>query len=79
VPTIASPVYTYATSITDKETGFLCSPGEWTDAILKLSEDAKLRKQIATNAKKYCLEHYSPKACRKITEEVFGHILKDLA
>ena len=79
VPTIASPVYTYATSITDKETGFLCGPGEWTDAILKLSEDSKLRKQIATNAKKYCLERYSPKACQKITEEVFGHILKDLA
>ncbi len=72
-PTIASPTYAFAHSIQDGKTGFLCQPGEWTDAILKLYQDTKFAETIAENAYKYALDNYSPESILPQIEKAYDY------
>lgn len=52
VPTVASRVYPYASSIEEGRTGFLAStPDEWYAALAQLVQDADVRKRVGQQAK----------------------------
>ena len=70
-PTIASPTFAFKKAIKSGETGFLCRPGEWYDALEKLYLDSNLRQKIAEQAYDYCLKTYSPDACLAEIEESY--------
>lgn len=72
-PTIASPTYAFSHSVQDGKTGFLCQPGEWTNAILNLYQNPDFAKTIAENAYKYALDNYSPAAILLQVEKVYDH------
>lgn len=71
-PTIATPTYSFAHSIKQGETGFLCRPGEWYDQILILKQNRQLSQTIAENAAQYCLAHYSPEAILPQIESTYN-------
>ena len=73
--TVATPTYTYANSIQHRETGFLCSQGEWYDTIAELYNDAELRNNIAKRAESYCLEKYAGEAFRKQVREAYNFFI----
>lgn len=73
--TVATPTYTYANSIQHRETGFLCSQGEWYDTIAELYNDAELRNHIAKRAESYCLEKYAGEAFRKQVREAYNFFI----
>lgn len=73
--TVATPTYTYANSIHHRETGFLCSQGEWYDTIAELYNDAELRNNIAKRAESYCLEKYAGEAFRKQVREAYNFFI----
>lgn len=57
--TIATPIATYANAIEDGKTGFLCSPGQWYDRIVRLYNEPDLSLRMVDEAKRFCLERYS--------------------
>lgn len=61
VPTIASPVYPYSTSIKDGITGLLPPKDrhkEWVKALLKIVDDPTFRKQMGSTAQQHVLDKY---------------------
>ena len=77
-PTIASPTFAFANAIKSGENGFLCRPGEWYDKIVELYRDRTLSDRIATAAKKYALENYSPAKISQVCDKIFDSIIKEL-
>ncbi|MBQ6355053.1 glycosyltransferase [Candidatus Saccharibacteria bacterium] len=75
-PTIASPTFTFETSIKNGKTGFLCQPGEWYDAILELYKNRGLNNEVVRAAKAACLKEYSPETMTEKIDKVFDEILK---
>lgn len=57
--TVATPTYTYAHSIEDGATGFLCHPGQWYGRIAYLYAHPEESRKIAMAAKEYCLHRYT--------------------
>ena len=57
--TVAAPNYTYAHSIEDGKTGFLCRPGQWYERIVYLYEHPEESQKMAKAAKEYCLKRYT--------------------
>ena len=72
-PTIASPTFAFKNAIKNGETGFLCRPGEWYDALEKLYNDRNLREQIANSAYNYALKTYTPDACLMEIEKAYDY------
>lgn len=64
IPTIASKVYPYYVPAFDRdiiineETGLLCKPSEWFDALERLILDKKLREQLGENAYNHICEEW---------------------
>lgn len=57
-PTVATPTFTYANAISDGETGYLCQPGQWYEAIKHLYENPQDGRRMASAARTECLETY---------------------
>lgn len=70
-PTIASPTFAFKKAIKNEETGLLCRPGEWTDAILKIYQDKTLAETMSENAYNYVLETYSSEKVVKQIEDAY--------
>lgn len=73
--TVATPTYTYANSIQHRETGFLCTQGEWYDTIAELYNDAEQRNHIAKQAESYCLAKYAGEVFRKQVCEAYNFFM----
>jgi len=73
--TCATPTFVYKQNIKNNENGFLCEEGEWFEMIEKIYQ-GNFNKNVITNARKYCLDKYSPEAQLKNIEAVFKKILK---
>ena len=74
--TIAYPTYAFKNSIQHGETGFLCQPGEWYDALEYLYAHPEENVRIAKNAKKYCLKHYYGEEFLKEIEDAYDFFAK---
>ena len=72
-PTVAAPNYTYAHAIRDGETGFLCQPGQWYDAIKRLYEHQQESSFMADAAWKACLSIYAGDAFTAEVERAYDY------
>lgn len=73
IPTIASPVESYAACINDQTDGLLVnSENEWYDSLKRLIDDADYRIKIGKNAKKKAMEKFTYKYAAKIAIDVYG-------
>lgn len=70
--TIASPTYTFKKAIADGKNGFLARPGEWYDRLEYLYKNPKKNREVALEAKKYALKHYTGAEFLKEVEEAYG-------
>jgi glycosyltransferase involved in cell wall biosynthesis len=60
IPTIMSPVGVNTEIIRDGHNGFLATtPAEWTEKLIRLIEDAELRKRLGREARQTVIERYS--------------------
>lgn len=76
--TCATPIYSYAHSIKQGETGFLCRQGNWYRTISDIYQGKYDLEKITAAAKKYCLERYSGIYFQKQVTDVFNGIFDDL-
>lgn len=74
--TVATPNYTYANSVEDTMTGFLCRPGQWYDRILYLYAHAEERQKMAAAARAYCLNRYAGKNFLQQIETAYDFFAK---
>jgi len=74
--TVATPNYTYANSIEDGKTGFLCHPGQWYDRIVYLYEHPEESKRMAAEAKEYCLNRYTGTHFLHQIEDAYNFFVK---
>jgi glycosyltransferase involved in cell wall biosynthesis len=66
VPTVASATGPFRRAIRDGETGFLAaSPEEWAEALLRLVDDAALRREMALKAQLSVLWRFGPEQRRE--------------
>ena len=72
-PTVASPTFAFKNAIKHEKTGFLCEPGDWYDVLDKLYSNPELCQIIAKQARKYCLENYTPEKCLTEIEEAYDY------
>lgn len=79
VPTCAAPVYAYANSIRDKETGFLCAQGQWYSTISDIRQGKYDLKAINDRALDHVLKHYSGKGFLASVEAAYDRILGEAA
>lgn len=56
--TLATPIYSYAHSIQDGVTGYLCEENEWYSKLKNVYLNYEEQKSIVSNARKYALSHY---------------------
>lgn len=75
-PCIVSPSPVFKNVIRKNQTGILCRPGEWTDAILRIYEDKDFAAELAENAHNYVRENYYPEAVLEKIENVYDEIIK---
>ena len=71
--TVATPNYTYANSIEDGQTGFLCRPGQWYDRIVYLYEHPEESRKMVAAAKEYCLGRYTGENFLRQIEESYSY------
>lgn len=74
VPTVASDIGAFSTSVKSGETGFLCnSESQWHKALESLICSPELRRKIGANAREFCLKHrvtiYNTLNIRRIIDE----------
>ncbi|MBE5870815.1 MAG: glycosyltransferase family 4 protein [Lachnospiraceae bacterium] len=72
--TCATPSYTYAKAIKDKENGYLCNVGEWLDTferIYQKGQDKKMQNQI----RRIALKEYSGRCQVRRVETLLNNIL----
>ncbi len=74
-PTIAAPIYTYRSAITDGETGFLCQPGQMYERLKQLYNDRVFAKQMAGKARDYCLREYTGKKVLDSIETAYNYFM----
>ena len=74
-PTIATPIFTYNSSISDNYTGFLCNPGQWYDTIMNLYSDSAVSGKIASNAREYALSQYCGESFVNILEKAYNNAI----
>lgn len=75
-PTIATPIYTYASCIEDGINGFLCRPGQWFQTIERIYNKEVDISAINQKAHEYVLEEYSGNAFTKEIEESYDAFYK---
>lgn len=74
--TVATPTYTYANSVDDGVTGFLCRPGQWYERIVYLYEHPEAREKMAAAAREYCLNRYAGEAFLRQIEVAYNFFAK---
>lgn len=74
--TVATPIYTYAHSIEDGKTGFLCRPGHWYDRIAYLYEHPEESQKMAKAAKEYCLNRYTGDFFLRQIQDAYNFFVK---
>jgi glycosyltransferase involved in cell wall biosynthesis len=75
-PTVATPVYTYRNAVRDKETGFLCKPGEWSGAIRSIFENPAMARRMVESAKDYCLSRYYGRRIQDSIEQAYNYFAR---
>lgn len=73
--TLATPIYTYAHSIVDGETGFLCRNGQWYSRIAEIIAGKYDTREITSAAKSQCLARYSGQGFALKAKKVFEEIM----
>jgi glycosyltransferase involved in cell wall biosynthesis len=77
VPTIASPVPSFAESIDNGVTGFIASnPQEWYEAMRFLLDDQETRDRIGAAAHRECMARFQPKAIGDRLITVYQEIIE---
>lgn len=77
VPTIASPVPSFAESIDNGVTGFLAAnPQEWYEAMRFLLDDQETRDRIGAAAHRECMARFQPKAIGDRLITVYQEIIE---
>jgi len=77
IASIASPVGVNSDIVVDGETGFLASTQhEWKEALLRLIEDAALRRRMGQNAHARAREFYSIHAVMPLYQDVFESVMQ---
>jgi glycosyltransferase involved in cell wall biosynthesis len=82
LPVIASRVGGIPEVVSDGKTGFLVNPGkphEITDAVLKLLEDSKTRKEMGVRARKVAGKKFSLEHCVKRHEKLYKKLVRKQA
>jgi glycosyltransferase involved in cell wall biosynthesis len=59
VPTVASPVFTYRSSICHGNNGYLARSYQWVDAIQQALDDASSGHEVSEKARIHCLKSYA--------------------
>lgn len=73
IPTVAAATRTFREAIVDGEDGFVAaSPEEWRERLLRLIDDASLRKNFGESARKKVLEKYTTE--RSSNEEYYEYL-----
>ena len=73
--TLATPIYTYAHSIVDCETGFLCRNGQWYSRIAEIIAGKYDAQKMTSEAKRQCLARYSGEGFALKAKRVFEEIM----
>lgn len=79
VPTCATPIYSYAHSIQDKKTGFLCRQGQWYQTISDIYLGKYDLNALRNSAREYALKHYSGEYFLASIEKAYDSILHQLS
>lgn len=72
----ATPTYVYKNNIQNGETGFICEEGDWQKTIENIYKENNINR-IIDNAKKYCLEKYSPEKQVHYIENMLEQIVNN--
>ena len=73
--TLATPIYSYAHSIVDSETGFLCRNGQWYLRIAEIIAGKYDIQEMTSKAKRQCLARYSGEGFAMKAKNVFEEIM----